>query len=100
MELALTTFQSLFATLYPDVAPASVKEHGAEDGEEMVVDHPTEIKGVGVKVVANSLEELQEPDKSNATPAVRILTSLINSSSELFCSNRVSPSLIDSLQPF
>ncbi|KAK4702028.1 DNA repair/transcription protein MET18/MMS19, partial [Phenoliferia sp. Uapishka_3] len=85
MSLALTCFQSLFATLYPDVPPAAVKEQAEAGGEgdDMVVDAPTEIKGVGVKVVANSLEELQEPDKSNAKPAVEILTALMRGSNRL-----------------
>jgi DNA repair/transcription protein MET18/MMS19 len=41
----------------------------------------TGVEGVGVKVLANSLEELREPDKSNAKPATRILAALITSSS-------------------
>lgn len=39
------------------------------------------IEGIGIKVVANSLDELREPEKSNAKPAVRILAALQASSS-------------------
>ena len=81
-ELALTTFQSLFATLYPDNPPALVKEVGAEDEEMATVESPKGVEGVGVKVVANSLDELKEPDKSNAKPAIKILAALIASSSK------------------
>lgn len=42
-----------------------------------------EIHGIGIKVVKNSLDELKEPDKSNAVPAVKILASLIRCSSKL-----------------
>lgn len=50
----------------------------------MVVDPPrlTGIEGIGIKVVANSLDELREPDKSNAVPAMRILAALVVSSSK------------------
>lgn len=86
MELALTALQSLFATLYPDIPPVSVAQlQTVEEDEEMPADTPalssTGIHGIGVKVVANSLDELKEPDKSNAKPAVKILASLLSSSS-------------------
>jgi hypothetical protein len=45
------------------------------------------VEGVGVKVINNSLEELKEPDKSNAIPAIRILAALMLASSK-------SPSLL------
>lgn len=48
----------------------------------MALAAPRGVEGVGVKVVANSLDELKEPDKSNAKPAVKILAALIGSSSE------------------
>lgn len=47
-----------------------------------VAEAATGVEGVGIKVVANSLDELKEPDKSNAKPAIRILAALISSSSE------------------
>lgn len=91
MELALTTFQSLFSTLYPDVTTTSiVKLQTVDEDEEMPMEaeveqtNPTGVSGIGVKVVANSLDELREPDKSNAKPATRILAALILSSSEYF----------------
>lgn len=90
MELALTAFQALFSTLYPDVTQTSiVKLQTVDEDEEMPlveseieVSNPTGVIGIGVKVVANSLEELREPDKSNAKPATKILAALIVSSSE------------------
>ena len=87
MELALTTFQSLFSTLYPDIDPTAVaKLQTVDEDEEMPIEATAEmqsgeIQGVAVKVVANSLDELREPDKSNAKPAARILAALITSSS-------------------
>lgn len=79
LELALTTFQSLFATLYPDLSPMPMPT----DDASMVVEQPrlTGIEGIGIKVIANSLDELREPDKSNAKPAARILAALLVSSS-------------------
>lgn len=97
-ELAIIAFQSLFATLYPD--PSSLVRVGGdptmlpvEEGDEdaievdrddtvMLTEVPMGVEGVGVKVVANSLEELKEPDKSNAQPAVRILAALTQASSK------------------
>jgi DNA repair/transcription protein MET18/MMS19 len=83
MELALATAQSLFRTLYPDVSPVEVpKLQTVDEDEEMPMEMTTGVQGIGVKVVQNSLEELKEPDKSNAKPAVRILAALIGASSE------------------
>lgn len=79
--------KSLFATLYPDPSDSEPTPlHAADEDEEaMVIDGPVPnkgVEGVGVKVVANSLEELKEPDKSNAQPAVKILAALMLSSSK------------------
>ncbi|ORY74067.1 ARM repeat-containing protein [Leucosporidium creatinivorum] len=95
-ELALTTFKSLFSTLYPDNSPVAVKEHGAEDEEMAAPEAVSGVEGVGVKVVANSLEELREPDKSNAKPATRILAALITSSNRVahYVLSRALPQLI------
>lgn len=91
MELALVTFKSLFSTLYPDVTLTSVVNlQTVDEDEEMTSEieveqsNPTGVSGIGVKVVANSLDELREPDKSNAKPAVKILAALIASSSTFF----------------
>lgn len=84
MELALAAFTSLFATLYPDMPTAritEISEHGDTDQSMPAADSQDDIRGVAVKVVANALEELKEPDKSNAKPAVRILTAFMASSS-------------------
>lgn len=89
-DLALTTMRSLFSTLYPDEdassAPATVNEsvHAppeTEDSEMVPARQDEQIEGVAVQVVQNSLDEMAEPDKNNAKPAVRILTALIASSS-------------------
>lgn len=94
-DLAVVAFQSLFATLYPDLstvarvgADASITTVEEADEETvtaedaaMVIDSPLGVTGVGIKVVNNSLEELREPDKSNAKPAVRILAALMLASS-------------------
>lgn len=100
-DLAVVAFQSLFATLYPD--PSSLVRVGGdpslvpvEEGDEdsiaveedelvaVLTELPLAVEGVGVKVIANSLEELREPDKSNAKPAVRILAALMLASSTIF----------------
>ncbi|GJN90351.1 hypothetical protein Rhopal_003362-T1 [Rhodotorula paludigena] len=91
-DLALTTMRSLFSTLYPDEdassAPATVDEsvHAppeTEDSEMVPARQDEQIEGVAVQVVQNSLDEMAEPDKNNAKPAVRILTALIASSNRL-----------------
>ncbi|KAM0750891.1 hypothetical protein T439DRAFT_325940 [Meredithblackwellia eburnea MCA 4105] len=86
-DLALDCFQSLMATLYPDSPSPSPSSN---ETNEMDVDTPPtsvsnskEIKGVAVKVVKNSLDELQEPDKSNAKPATRVLVALMGASNRL-----------------
>ncbi|GAA5841768.1 hypothetical protein JCM9279_003101 [Rhodotorula babjevae] len=98
-DLALGTMRALFATLYPDetldsssAAAQPVAPEG-EDAEmqpvsELVVESATcgdedKVEGVAVKVVQNSLDELAEPEKNNAKPAVRILTALVASSTRL-----------------
>ncbi|GAA5964949.1 hypothetical protein JCM21900_001908 [Sporobolomyces salmonicolor] len=89
MELALVTFHSLFATLYPDATSLVVEStvHGGEgEDAEMATAQPLAhdgVEGVAVKVVENSLDELKEPDKNNAKPAVRILCALMASSNRL-----------------
>ena len=75
-DLALITFHSLFSTLYPDSLPEK-----KEDNDEIMVDREERIEGIAVQVVRNSLDELEEPEKSNAKPALRILVSLIAASS-------------------
>ncbi|GAA6003750.1 hypothetical protein JCM10207_003581 [Rhodosporidiobolus poonsookiae] len=109
-DLALKTLRSLFATLYPDSTPAA-PANGADEsappltpgGEDTVMTSPEggesasaaeqdeeqkpkagdKIEGVALKVVENSLDELNEPEKNNAKPAVRILTALIAASDRL-----------------
>lgn len=86
-DLALHTFRSLYATLYPDhPALPVVEETHAADGGDVEMSSPADteedkIEGVAVKAVLNSLDELQEPDKNNAKPAVRILTAFVAASS-------------------
>lgn len=85
-DLALHTFRSLYATLYPDHLALPVEETHASDGADVEMSSAAdaeddEIEGVAVKAVLNSLDELQEPDKNNAKPAVRILTAFIAASS-------------------
>ncbi|GAA5932916.1 hypothetical protein JCM3775_005263 [Rhodotorula graminis] len=99
-DLALGTMRALFATLYPDEtldgSGAAVAQPVAPEGEdaemqpvsELVVESAAaapedKIEGVAVKVVQNSLDELAEPEKNNAKPAVRILTALVASSARL-----------------
>ncbi|GAA6032143.1 hypothetical protein JCM8097_007094 [Rhodosporidiobolus ruineniae] len=89
-DLALSTFRSLFATLYPDSLSAPAPVQGGEDVEmttagaaEKKEVEEEKIEGVAVQVVENSLDELKEPEKNNAKPAVRILTALIASSARL-----------------
>lgn len=80
LALALTAFQALFATLYPDFSPvAAPVELAGEDATSMSIDSPrlTGIEGIGIKVISNSLEELREPEKSNAVPAMKILAALV-----------------------
>lgn len=94
-DLALGTMRALFATLYPDETldgSGAVAQPEGEDAEmqpvsELVVEgeprggeDKDKVEGVAVKVVQNSLDELAEPEKANAKPAVRILTALIASS--------------------
>ncbi|BGP17780.1 hypothetical protein JCM10213v2_005822 [Rhodosporidiobolus nylandii] len=86
-DLALRTFQALYSTLYPDTpSPAPA------DGDAEMVDASAasvgekggeKIEGVAVQVVDNCLDELKEPEKQNAKPAVRILTALVGSSGRL-----------------
>jgi len=52
-----------------------------EDNDEIMADREERIEGIAVQVVRNSLDELEEPEKSNAKPALRILVSLIAASS-------------------
>ncbi|GAA5902120.1 hypothetical protein JCM8208_002481 [Rhodotorula glutinis] len=99
-DLALGTMRALFATLYPDEtldgSGAGVAQPVAPEGEdaemqpvsELVLEAPKDdkedkVEGVAVKVVQNSLDELAEPEKNNAKPAVRILTALVASSARL-----------------
>ncbi|KAM0786372.1 hypothetical protein ACM66B_001840 [Microbotryomycetes sp. NB124-2] len=83
-DLSLSAMQSLFATLYPDETPASVESgdvHMAELEDKGATSE--ELAGVAVKVVGNAIEELKEPDKSNAKPACRVLSTLIMTSARL-----------------
>ncbi|BGP41533.1 hypothetical protein JCM10450v2_005582 [Rhodotorula kratochvilovae] len=84
-DLALGTMRSLFTTLYPDAAASDDTEMAtaSEDGADEAKDETDKIEGVAVKVVQNSLDELAEPEKNNAKPAMRILTALIASSNRL-----------------
>ncbi|GAA5820973.1 hypothetical protein JCM3770_006154 [Rhodotorula araucariae] len=84
-DLALGTMRALFATLYPDRATIEDVEmvSAGEEGAGEKTDEIDKIEGVAVKVVQNSLDELAEPEKNNAKPAMRILTALIASSNRL-----------------
>ncbi|GEM08663.1 DNA repair/transcription protein [Rhodotorula toruloides] len=89
-DLALHTFRSLYATLYPDHPARRVDEadHTTSEGGDVEMSSSMDaedekIEGVAVKAVLNSLDELQEPDKNNAKPAVRILTAFIAASNRL-----------------
>ncbi|BGP33480.1 hypothetical protein JCM10296v2_005284 [Rhodotorula toruloides] len=101
-DLALHTFRSLYATLYPDHPALPVEEtHAAVGGDvEMssaAAAEDDKIEGVAVKAVLNSLDELQEPDKNNAKPAVRILTAFIAASNRLarYVIKQTLPPLVD-----
>ncbi|SGZ26113.1 BQ5605_C024g09837 [Microbotryum silenes-dioicae] len=96
MELALECLRALYSTLYPDTSPVSITtttiqsdekdgdaEMPAADADEITTSAPTGVEGIAIKVVQNSLDELREPDKSNAKPAVQILNALICSSDRL-----------------
>ncbi|GAA5866345.1 hypothetical protein JCM8547_000746 [Rhodosporidiobolus lusitaniae] len=83
-DTALTTFRSLFSTLYPDSPSAKSEDidmSSVEEKEQKVDEE--KVEGVAVKVVENSLDEFKEPEKNNAKPAVRILTALMASSARL-----------------
>lgn len=100
--MSLIAFNSLFRTLYPDDDDDAVeeKEESSKEGDEIVMhqkkDGDGEIKGIAVQVVKNCLSELEEPDKNNAKPAMRILVSLMSASSKFF----LSLSLCTSCNPF
>ncbi len=80
-DLALAAIRSLFATLYPDTPQLHQITHSKEDGDvDMALPENEAVAGVAVKVVDNSLEELTEPDKSNAKPAAQVLTALMSAS--------------------
>ncbi|KAI5478911.1 DNA repair/transcription protein [Pseudohyphozyma bogoriensis] len=81
LALALTTFTSLYSTLYPDSSP----EKPTDDSMDVDSEGKTgkEIEGVAVKLVNNCLDELREPDKSNAGAAVKIVVALMKSSDRL-----------------
>lgn len=82
-ELALAAIRSLFATLYPDAPQLHQISHSREEGDvDMLLPERELVAGVAVKVVDNSLEELKEPDKSNAKPAALVLTALMSASRE------------------
>ncbi|SCZ87643.1 BZ3500_MvSof-1268-A1-R1_Chr2-2g05109 [Microbotryum saponariae] len=98
MKLALECLRALYSTLYPDTSPVSITtttlqsdekdgdaEMPAADADEITksAPAPTGVEGIAIKVVQNSLDELREPDKSNAKPAVKILNALICSSDRL-----------------
>ncbi|GAA5888696.1 hypothetical protein JCM6882_009055 [Rhodosporidiobolus microsporus] len=94
-DLSLSTFRSLFSTLYPDVLPSttasagedaempSAAEQDAQAQAQKGDKEENNIEGVAIQVVENALDELKEPEKNNAKPAVRILTALIASSARL-----------------
>ncbi|GAA6059776.1 hypothetical protein JCM10212_001984 [Sporobolomyces blumeae] len=46
-------------------------------------DNRREVRGIAVQVLQNSLDELDEPDKNNAKPALEILVSLTRASNRL-----------------
>ena len=100
-NLALLAVRALYLTLYPDSnsRTASTAENaGSGSGEDAEMSEAggaegakypaaaTVVEGVAVKMVQNSLDELKEPDKNNAKPAVRILTALVCSSGTCFFS--------------
>ncbi|TKA55992.1 hypothetical protein B0A53_01695 [Rhodotorula sp. CCFEE 5036] len=96
--LALLAVRALYSTLYPDsdsrttstttVAASGsggdveMNEAGGGEGGKPPATS-TAVEGVAVKMVQNSLDELKEPDKNNAKPAMRILTALVCSSDRL-----------------
>lgn len=57
-------------------------------GGERVKPSGVGVEGVAVKMVQNSLDELKEPDKNNAKPAMQILTALVCSSGAPSASSR------------
>ncbi|GAA5832383.1 hypothetical protein JCM11251_006429 [Rhodosporidiobolus azoricus] len=89
-DLSLSTLRSLFSTLYPDASPPlttheedaempSEEEKAAKKGDK----EEKYVEGVAIQVAENCLDELKEPEKNNAKPAVRILAALIASSARL-----------------
>ncbi|GAA6016857.1 hypothetical protein JCM11491_001829 [Sporobolomyces phaffii] len=92
-DLALETFHALFNTLYPDPAPRD------GEGEDVVMEDSTKddtVKGIAVQVVKNCLDEVDEPEKSNAKPATRILVTLAAASKRLgrYVLNQTVPRLV------
>lgn len=99
-NLALLAVRALYSTLYPDSESRTTTPEvaGKGSGGDVEMDEAgggegvkppaitttaaaaTVVEGVAVKMVQNSLDELKEPDKNNAKPAVRILTALVCSS--------------------
>lgn len=77
MELALEAYGSLFKTLYPD-RPAAVVTSSSANDMDVDVTEPLDAKGVAEKVTKNCLNELDEPEKSNAKPATRILSVMVS----------------------
>ncbi|GAA5883105.1 hypothetical protein JCM3774_002857 [Rhodotorula dairenensis] len=101
-NLALLAVRALYSTLYPDVTPSSTSrpregETSAAEDTEMSDEGGAAVEGVAVKMVQNSLDELKEPDKNNAKPAVRILTALVCSSGRLarYVLEQTLPPLLD-----
>ncbi|GAA5981336.1 hypothetical protein JCM11641_005289 [Rhodosporidiobolus odoratus] len=85
-DLALTTFHSLYSTLYPDSLPSESATSAGEDSEMPSSDEKDQrdkVEGIAIQVVENSLDEFKEPEKNNAKPAVRILTALMAASNRL-----------------
>ncbi|GAA5933513.1 Met18p [Sporobolomyces koalae] len=84
-DLALLTFHSLFATLYPDSDTNQTEQDGGDQAMRDAADARADevVKGIAVQVVKNSLDELEEPDKSNAKPAMRILVTIAAASQRL-----------------
>ncbi|GAA5979071.1 hypothetical protein JCM5350_007056 [Sporobolomyces pararoseus] len=102
-DLALECFYSLFKTLYPDHDDDRGRGGGRGEDTEMkesVGEEEEEEKGIVVQVVENSLEELQEPEKRDAKPAMRILIVVAASSKRLtkYVLNKVLPKLLKLLQ--
>jgi len=82
-DLAVAALRSLFSTLYPDTPQLHQISHSKEEGDvDMTLPENEMVAGVAVKVVENSLEELKEPDKSNAKPATLVLNALMSASRE------------------